>query len=182
MRNGLRMFGMLAIFVMAENAVAQPKLPVSPLCELQVKVAQGEHRTVRVTAVYEAGLEGQYLVDPGCSGRSTDIEFALKSHHLWKQLVQMSNKSNDRRRASGDSDPVLVLFEGEFYGPPVPDPKLPEEIRKNYHPGWDNKNSMTKLVVRTIQSVQALPPNHPCAPPKSDPNQRPCFQHDAVPH
>jgi hypothetical protein len=182
MRNVLPMLGMLAIFVMAQNAVARSNLPVSPLCELQVKVAQGEHRTVRVRGVYLAGLEGQYLVDAGCSGRSTDIEFALKSHRLWKRLVQISNESNDRRHASGDSDPVLVVFEGEFYGPPVPDPKLPEAIRKNYHPGWDNNSSMTKLVVHAIQSVEALPSNHPCAPRKSDPNQWPCFQHDPVPH
>ena len=175
------MLGMLAIFVMVENAFAQSNLPVSPLCELQVKVAQGEHRTVRVEGVFLAGLEGQYLVAAGCSGRSTHIDFALKSHRLWKRLVKMSNKSNERRHVSGYSDPVLVVFEGEFYGPPVPDPKLPEGFRKIYHPGWDY-NSMTKLVVHAILSVEALPSDHPCAPPKSAPNQWPCFQHDPVPH
>jgi hypothetical protein len=73
-----------------------------------------------------------------------------------------------------------VVFEGEFYGPQVPDPKLPEAIRKNYHPGWDHMNaSMTKMVVHTIQSVEPLPSDHPCASPKSDPNQWPCFQNSA---
>jgi hypothetical protein len=43
---------------------------------------------------------------------------------------------------------VLVVFVGEFYGPQVRDPKLPEAIRKNYHPGRDHNNaSMTNLVV-----------------------------------
>jgi hypothetical protein len=182
MRNRLHIFGLLSIGLAAGQLVAQTPsgLRLSPLCELQTQVAQGEHRPVRVEGVYLAGLEGQYLVTSGCSGRSTSIEFELKSHHLWKQLVQMSNRTNTKKRVSGDGDAVLVVFEGEFYGPQVPDPKLPEAIRKNYHPGWDHNNaSMTKLVVHAIQSVEPLPADHPCAPPKSDPHQWPCFQNPA---
>ena len=138
---------------------------------------------VRVEGVYVAGLEGEYLVAASCSGRSTDIEFALKSHRFWKRLVKMSNQSNELRHVSGDSDPVQVVFEGEFDGPRVPDPKLPEAIRKNYHPGWDHNNaSMTKLVVHVIDSVESLPPGHPCAPPKSSGTEWPCFQHDPSAH
>jgi hypothetical protein len=94
----------------------------------------------------------------------------------------MSNKTNARKHVSGASDAVLVVFEGEFYGPRVPDPKLPESIRKNYHPSWDNNASMTKPVVHAIQSVEALPADHRYAPPKSDPSQWPCFQLDPVLH
>lgn len=152
----------------------------APLCELQTKLAQGEHRTVRVEGVYLAGLEGQYLVTSGCSDRSTSIEFELKSHRLWNRLVQMSNRTDNKKHVSGDGDAVLVLFEGEFYGPQLPDPKLPEAIRKIYHPGWDHMNaSMTKMVVHVIQGVEPLPPGHPCAPPKSNPRQWPCFQNPA---
>jgi len=159
------------------GAQSPSTLQLAPLCELQTKVVQGEHRPVRVEGIYLAGLEGQYLVTSGCSGWSTSIEFELKSHHLWKQLVEMSNETNRKKHVSGDSDAVLVVFEGEFYGPQVPDPKLPEAIRKNYHPGWDHNNaSMTKLVVHAIQSVKPLPVDHPCAAPKSDPRQWPCFQ------
>lgn len=178
-RNLLPILGLLCIGSMAGHLSAQSPSAsqLVPLCELQTKVAQGEHRAVRVEGVYLTGLEGQYLVTPGCSGRSTDIEFELKSHRFWKRLVQMSNKTNTRKHLSGDGDAVLVVFEGEFYGPYVPDPKLPEAIRKNYHPAWDHNNaSMTKLVVHVIQSVEALPADHPCAPPKSDPSQWPCFQ------
>jgi hypothetical protein len=126
-----------------------------------------------VEGVYLAGLEGQYLVTADCSGQSTDVEFDLKSHRLWKRLAQMSNKT--RRYAFGDSDAVLVVFEGEFYGPQAPDPKLPEAIRKNYHPGWDHMNaSMTKMVVQSIRSVEPLPPDHPCAP-RSESDVWPCF-------
>jgi hypothetical protein len=97
--------------------------------------------------------------------------------------VEMSNGTNTRRHVSGDGDAVLVVFEGEFYGPRVPDPNLPDAIRKNYHPAWGPyNNGMTKLVVHAIQNVKALPANHPCAPPKSDPRQWPCFQRDPVPH
>jgi hypothetical protein len=182
MGDGLHIFTLLSVCLMAGQLSAQslPGLPLTPLCELQTKVAQGEHRTVRVEGVYVAGLEGQYLVTSGCAGRSTDVEFELKSHRLWKRLVQVSNKTNSRQHASGDGDPVLVVFEGEFYGPRVPDPNLPEEIRKIYHPAWDAyKDSMSKLVVHVIQNVEPLPADHPCAPPKSDPKQWPCSQNPA---
>ena len=178
----LQIFGLLSIALAAGNLAAQSSsdLQLAPLCELQTKLAQGDHQAVRVEGVYLSGLEGQYLVTSGCSGRSTSIEFQLKSHRLWKRLVRMSNRTNMEKHVSGDGDPVLVVFEGEFYGPRVPDPKLPEAIRKNYHPGWDDMNaSMTKLVVNAIREVGALPTTHPCAPPKSDPREWPCFQNPA---
>lgn len=177
-RNALGLLVVLLVSLLVKSANAQHDSTDSPLCELQEKMAQGEHQTVRVEGVYIAGLEGQYLVAAGCSGRSTDIEFALKSHRLWKRLVKISNQSNERKHISGGGDPVLVVFKGEFYGPRVPDPKLPEAIRKNYHPGWDHNNaSMTKLIVYAIDSVESLPPDHPCAAPKSSPTDSPCFQH-----
>jgi len=182
MRNELHIFGLLSISLMAGQVAAQSPsgLHVAPLCELQTQVAQGEHRNVQVEGVCLSGLEGQYLVTSGCSGRSTAIEFELKTHRLWKKLVRLSNRTNTEKHVSGDGNPVLVVFEGEFYGPPVPDAKLPEAFRKNYHPGWDPMNaSMTKMVVHTIQRVQPLPADHPCAPPKSDPRQWPCFQNPA---
>jgi hypothetical protein len=176
-RNVISLLAVLLCFVLVESANAQHDSTKSPLCKLQEDVAQGEHHTVRVEGVYLAGLEGQYLVAAGCSGRSTDVEFALKSHRLWKRLVKISNQSNERKHVSGDSDPVLVVFEGEFYGPLVPDPKLPEAMRKNYHPRWDPQNaSMTKLVVHAIDRVDPLPPDHPCAPQKTLSNKWPCFQ------
>ena len=175
---GSLFFGVMAGHLLAQSPSA---LQVTPLCEMQTQIVQGEHRTVRVEGVYLAGSEGQYLVTSGCSGRSTDIEFELKSHRLWKRLVQMSNITNAKKHAAGSSDAVLVIFDGEFYGPMVPDPKLPEAIRKNYHPGWDHNNaSMTKLVVHAIQSVEPLPAGHACAPPKADPNRWPCFQNPAL--
>jgi hypothetical protein len=181
MRNGLFVFGLVTIFLLGGYGVAQDRLPPATLslCELQMQAAQGEHQTVRVEGVYLSGLESQYLTTTDCSGRTTDIEFKLKSRVNWKRLERMSNKTNARRHVSGDGDAVLVTFDGEFYGPPVPDAKLPEAIRKNYHPSWDNHGSMTKLVVNTIHSVRALPANHPCAPPKSDPRQGPCSQRAA---
>ena len=65
-----------------------------------------------------------------------------------------------RGAPSATATPVLVIFEGEFYGPQLPNPKLPEAIRKIYHPAWDNHNSMTKLIVFAIQSVKPLS-DHP---------------------
>jgi hypothetical protein len=179
MRNEIYMFGLLIVSLLVGQAVSQSSsgLQSAQLCELQTKVAQGEHRSVEVEGVYLSGVEGQYLVTAGCSGRSTSIEFELKSHRLWKKLVQMSNKTNIQRHVPGDGDPIVVVFDGEFYGPRVPDPKLPDAIRKNYHAGWDHMNaSMTKLVVHSIKNVQPLPADHPCAPAKPNSHQSPCWQ------
>ena len=179
MRQRLPTVGLLTIGLMVGSVLAQSSSDsqLVPLCELQTRLAQGEHRSVQIEGVYLSGLEGQYLVTSDCRGRSTSIEFELETHRLWKQLVRLSNRTNRGKHISGDGDPVLVVFEGEFYGPRVPDPKLPEAIRKNYHPGWDHMNaSTTKMVVHAIQRVQPLPADHPCAPPKSDPHQWPCFQ------
>lgn len=180
MRKELRVVGLLAMLVSAEQAVAQSNLPVSSLCDLQDKVARGEHQRVRVEGVFLPGMEGQYLVAANCSENSTSIEFDLKTHRNLKTLWRMARNPREGKNVHGDGQPVLVVFEGEFYGPPVPDPKLPPAISKVYHPGWDN-NAMTKLDVSSIQSVKPVPPDNPCAPPKSGPNGWPCFQHDPVP-
>jgi len=184
MLHELRIFGALTIGLMTGQACAQSSISWErpALCNLQTKVAQGEHQKVRIEGVYLAGLEGQVLVEAGCSGRSTDVEFNLKSNRNWKRLLRLSSKSNRKQHVVGHSDALLVVFDGEFYGPLLPDSKLPEAIRRAYHPSWDNSGSMTKLVVTTIQNVQALPPGHPCSPIKSDPPQWPCFQHDPMPH
>jgi hypothetical protein len=123
---------------------------------------------VRVEGVYSSGKESQDLVSLGCSDQSTAIEFALKSHRLWSRLVKLSNPDNR----------VVVIFEGEFYGPPVPDPKLPPAILKNYHPGWDY-NSKTKLVVHAIQSVKPVPADHPASADAS--HEVPILQGAALP-
>jgi hypothetical protein len=103
MRHELQIFGLLTIALIAGKLGAQSVggLQLVPLCEMQTQIVQGEHRTVRVEGVYLAGSEGQYLVTSGCSGRSTDIEFELKSHRLWKRLVQMSNITNAKKHHSG---------------------------------------------------------------------------------
>jgi len=179
MRQGLPIFCLLLIGLVTGSALAQSSsdAQIVLLCELQTKFAQGEHRNAQVQGVYLSGIEGQYLVTSNCSGKSTYIEFELRTHQLQKQFVRLSNRTNTKKHVSGDGDPVLVVFEGEFFGPPAPDPKLPDAFRKNYHPGWDPKNaSMTKMVVHAIQRVQLLPADHPCAPPKSDPQQWPCFK------
>lgn len=52
------------------------------------------------------------------------------------------------------SEKAAVIFSGELYGPPEPDPKLPDSIRKNYHPGWGHLGAFPmKLVVFRIELV-----------------------------
>lgn len=166
-------------FGFIELASAQaPATRIQSLCELQLSVPQGEHLSVQVEGIYLAGLEGAALVDQNCSFRSTAVEFELSSHHLQKRLNDLVDRTNKRRHVYGDGDPVKVVFEGRFYGPRAPDPRLPEQTRKVlqlFPAGWDPmNNSKTKIVVVKIKSVTALPANHPCASTKD--SKWPCWQ------
>jgi hypothetical protein len=119
MRETLAAFRLLIFSLIAGLACAQSvsKSHAVPLCDLQTKLERGEHRYVQVEGVYLSGLEGQYLVASHCSGRSTFIEFKLTTNRLWNQLLRMSNQTNRQKHVSGDGDPILVVFEGEFLGP-----------------------------------------------------------------
>src|SRR6266568_4145590 len=65
-------------------------------------LAQGGHRMVRVEGVLLTGLEGGYhLVAAGCSGRSTYVEFALKTHRNWRRLKRTVNKTYRRTHSFG---------------------------------------------------------------------------------
>jgi hypothetical protein len=89
------------------------------------------------------------LEDAACPKESTWVELDLKSDHNRQNLSEIFDRS---RRA-------YVGFEGEFYGPPLADPKLPEAIRKSYHPGWGHLAAFkTKLVVHAIREVKAARP------------------------
>jgi hypothetical protein len=172
------LFGAFLSCLWGTLAVAQDKLPNCSLCDLQMQLKEGEHRVVRVEGVYLAGIKTDYLVAPECSIRSTYIQFDLRDRKNWKRLQDLISRSDTFKGIIGDGDPVSVVFEGEFYGPPMPDPKLPEAFRKAYQPSWDH-NAMTKLVVCKINSVKLLPPDHPCASSKS--RKWPCFQRNAYP-
>ena len=56
---------------------------------------------------------------------STWVELALRSQKNKEKLGKLLDRS---RRA-------YVVVEGEFYGPPLPDPKLPEPSRTATIPG-----------------------------------------------
>jgi hypothetical protein len=121
-------------------------------CDLRQKVGDGGHMNVLVSGIFHAGLESTTLTDSACPIPMTWIEFDLKTQHnknkLWNSL--------------GNSRSASVVFEGEFYGPPLSDPNLPEVIRKNYHPSWGHLNCCdTKLVVHEIRGVKVAPPEQP---------------------
>ena len=65
MRERLSTFCLLALGLTAGSARAQSSsdAQIVPLCELQTKLLQAEHRYVQVEGVYLSGLEGQYLSD-----------------------------------------------------------------------------------------------------------------------
>lgn len=129
---------------------------VVSLCDLQRSAKQGERRLVRVRGIYSSGFKMGVLADAACPSQHTWVELDLKSD---------TNKGMLRSvlAAYGRAD---VVFEGEFYGPGIPDPKLPESIRKSYLPGWGHLGAFsTKLVVRAIEHVNSAAEP---APPLTD--------------
>ena len=125
--------------------VAAPAPEKVSLCGLQHAAKQGERRFVQVGGIYSDGLEMGVLTDAACP-----------SEHTWVELDLQSTTNKRKLRTiletAGQAD---VVFEGEFYGPGVPDAKLPEAIRKSYHPGWGHLGAFkTKLVVHSIRDVK----------------------------
>jgi hypothetical protein len=120
------------------------------LCSLQKNVAQGEHIHVRISGVYSVGPENSTLDDPACAVapyQSTWVEFDLQTKHNDKKLKELLEHSQR----------VYLATEGELYGPPPPDPKLPEALKKVFSPRWGHLGCCrTKLVVHVILDVKAV--------------------------
>ncbi|HKW57976.1 MAG TPA: hypothetical protein VJN42_11530 [Candidatus Acidoferrum sp.] len=132
----------------AQTATPQTVPKITSLCVLQEKVAEGKHETVRVSGIYGPGLDRTVMEDAECPSESTWVELALRSQQDKEKLRKLLDSS---RRA-------YVVVEGEFYGPPLPDAKLPEAVRKDYHPGWGHLAAFkTKLVVHAIRDVKPVP-------------------------
>jgi hypothetical protein len=146
-----RMAALLAMWSLAGSCFGQaaPNEPkVTSLCLLQERATEGSREAVRVAGLFSAGLELGTLDDDACSKEATWVELALRSEQNKAKLRKLLDRSHR----------AYVVFEGEFYGPPPPDPKLPEVIRKNYHPGWGHLGAFrTKLVVYAIREVRAAP-------------------------
>jgi hypothetical protein len=137
----------LATVCFGQSASNDKQQTVS-LCSLQQNIGAGNRESVRVSGIYGPGLDRTVLEEPSCPGEGTWVELDLQSSQNKEKLRKMLNQS---RRA-------YVVVEGEFYGPPLPDPKLPESIRKSYHPGWGHLGGFkTKLVVHAIREVKAAP-------------------------
>jgi hypothetical protein len=127
------------------------------LCNLQKEVGQGEHIHVQISGVYSAGLENSTLNDlvcPVAPYQSTWVEFDLQTKRNDKKLKELLDHSQR----------VYLATEGEFYGPPLPDPKLPEILQKGFPPHWGHLGCCrTKLVVHAILSVKPVPADHPAS-------------------
>jgi hypothetical protein len=145
-------FGVLVVCLFAEACFAQSKPVAASICGLQEEVSAGDHMNVRVSGVYSFGVDEGVLENTACPNQSIWIELALQSEH---------NKNKLERLIHGPGR-AYVVFEGELYGSPLPDPKLPEAIRKVYHPGWGHMGAFkTKLVVHVIREAAETPPSKP---------------------
>ncbi len=139
------------------------------LCSLQQKVTEGNHESVRVSGIFREGLDLGTLQDVSCPNEITWVELDLRSGRNKGKLRSLLYHSRQ----------AYVVLDGEFYGPPVPDPKLPEAIRKSYHPGWGHLAAFkTKLVVHAIRDVKVVPTGPKITPPS---NEYPQLTHAEMP-
>ncbi len=144
----------LLVGVNVQVCSARPVPEKVPLCDLQRTAKQGEQQSIRVRGIYSGGLGWGILTDVACP-----------SEHTWVELDLQSSTNKEMLRSMLDTaGKAEVVFDGEFYGPGVPDPKLPEAIKKSYQPGWGHLGAFrTKLVVHAIQSVEPVPAEHPAS-------------------
>ena len=135
------------IFVgIAAGCRAQETSSVGSICNLQ-ETAPGSHVKVRISGIYGPGLDHSVLSDAECPTAYTWVELALHSQQNKEKLRKLLDYSRQAR----------VVVEGDFYGPPLPDAKLPDAIKKQYHPGWGHLGAFpTKIVVHRIDSVTAI--------------------------
>lgn len=154
MRPPLRTIGAITVCLVVGTCFAQGGDKTSSLCSLQENVAEGEHINVRVSGVLSVGPENSTLDDPWCPVtpyQSTWVEFDLQTKRNDKKLRKLLKHS---RR-------VYLVSEGEFYGPPLPDPKLPKSLQKRFRPHWGHLGCCrTKLVIHVIREVKAVPGDH----------------------
>ncbi len=114
------------------------------LCELQRKVGEGAQERVVVSGVYHQGLETRTLTDSACPNQQTAVEFDLRTEDNEKEL----------QKSLGEVRQALVVFEGDFYGPPAQDPRLPEGLRRQFRGRWGHLGCCdSKLVVHEIREV-----------------------------
>lgn len=117
------------------------------LCNLP-QLGPGTSQSVRLAAVAEFGTDMGVLTDASCpSIQPTWFELSLKSGRNRTKLHNQLEKTGS----------AAVVFTGQLYGPPLPDRKLPESIRRNYHAGWGHLGAFPlKLVVFRIDSVAPI--------------------------
>ena len=134
---------LLGCATLSSDARSKPQ----SLCSLP-QLAPGAHQSVRIAAIAESGTDMGVLTDSSCpSVQPTWFELSLRSE-------RNRNKLHNEIERSGKAAVVLT---GELFGPQQPDPKLPESIRKNYHPGWGHLGAFPqKIVVNRIESVSAI--------------------------
>jgi hypothetical protein len=121
---------------------AQSKL--HSLCSLP-QLAPGAHRSIRIAAIAESGTDTGVLTDASCpSVQPTWFELSLKSERNRNRLHNEIEKNGK----------AAVVVSGELYGPPQPNPKLPESLRSSDNQGWGHLGSFPmKVVVSRIESV-----------------------------
>ena len=131
-------------------AHAQEPISSSSLCELQKTAIEGQQQYVRVSGVFQQGLERGVLTDSACPNE----------HGTWVELHLKSERNKDKLRGllekSGTAT-AKIVFIGDFYGPPKPDEKLPPTLKQYFHTGWGHLSAFrTKIVVTEIESVSAV--------------------------
>lgn len=144
----LRTIGTIILFITGGTFIAETGSDTTSLCVLQETVPAGAHHEVVVSGLYARGPEHATLTDSPCPGQRTWIELDLRKGENEKTLQD----------SLGDIRLAYVVFQGEFYGPPLLDPSIPDAIAKALHPPrWGHLGCCkTQLVVHRILNVKPL--------------------------
>ena len=127
-KRGSREMRRILVFLMIFSCVPSvggESNPAHSLCAIQRAIAPDGQIPATVAGKYELGLAQGVLSDSNCPLEQTWVEFQLT---LTKNEEQLRSLLKKYRAAN-------VVFEGTFFGPPLPDERLPTALREAEHPG-----------------------------------------------
>lgn len=134
------------------------------LCDALEAVGYGDRIRVVVSGVYQVSAEMSMLYDPGQQFCEFDVQPSTWIEFAPDVLAQSPDLYQDLRRLTEAPKAVLVTFEGELWGPKAvgeDDPTAPVMIayanRVAYQRYGHSNAFRTKLVVRSIHAVRAVP-------------------------
>jgi len=146
------------LFFTTETTAARDEIAIRSICVITKEASAGTHQHLIVRGIFVVGPETSIIYENECpvSDSLVWVEFKLNPAHLKSAPVTKFDRliAKDGRAA--------VEFEGDFYGPPTPDPDVPEVIQRNFELGWGHLSQYrTQMIVSRIRATTEVPASLP---------------------